>query len=404
MIGKLTTKKGIVAPRGFEAAAVAAGIRKSGRKDMMLLNSVQPATAAGIFTVNQFAAAPVQLSKRALTLSSKHRAILINSGSANACTGKQGYQDAEELCDAVSKTLGCLSKELLIASTGVIGERLPVGKMKKNIPFLTNQLQSKHGLDAAKAIMTTDTMPKLAEISTTINGECVTIGGMAKGSGMIHPNMATMLAVVTTDIACSKTELKQFLKAAAAGTFNAISVDGENSTNDTVFIMANGAAGKASRPVTAKAKQQFLDALTEILDYLAEMIVKDGEGASKFMAIRVEGALNNRQAMVAARAIGDSQLVKTAVYGEDANWGRILQSLGATNVKLDTTKVNVMINNVPLVRGGMDAGTSFAKGNQALKKKRINMIVQLGSGKGCAQYRTCDLTRGYIDINAGYRS
>ncbi len=400
----VTAKKGILAPRGYTAAAGAVGIRKSGKKDLMLLKSDLPATAAALFTVNQFTAAPVELSRAYLRQAKTHVGVMMNSGSANACTGKAGYRDAVALTKAAASALGCTAQQVLMASTGVIGQRLPVNKMVEALPALSRGLQSTKGLEAAQAIMTTDRVPKMAEAGFNLNGQKITIGGMAKGSGMIHPNMATMLCLLTTDAAIPKAALTRLLKKAGQSTFNAISVDGECSTNDTVFLLANGAAGAKAKLTTAKEQLLFLEALTAVMDKLAEDIVRDGEGATKFMEIIVKGAANDNEAMTAARAIGDSQLVKTAVYGEDANWGRILQSLGATPVRLNPNKVTVKINGLQLVKNGLDSGVSVTQGNQTLKKKRVAIEVNLYSGPGQARYRTCDLSKAYIDINAGYRS
>ncbi len=400
----VTAKKGVLAPRGFVAATAAVGIRKSGKKDLMLLCSERPAHAAGLFTVNQFAAAPVVLSRAHLSHARQHVGVLMNSGSANACTGKQGFQDALELTRATAAVLGCTPEQILIASTGVIGQRLPVSKVAEALPGLRKNLQSTKGLEAAQAIMTTDLVPKMAETTLRLNGEKVTIGGIAKGSGMIHPNMATMLCLLTTDAAIPKAVLTRLLKLASRSTFNAISVDGECSTNDTVFLLANGAAGPRAKVTGAKEQQLYLEGLTQVMDKLAQDIVLDGEGATKLMDITVRGAKTEDQAMTAARAIGDSQLVKTAVYGEDANWGRILQSLGATTISLNPQKVSVKINGLLLVQRGLDSGVSIARGNQVLKKKKIVIEVDLHLGSGQARYRTCDLSKAYIDINAGYRS
>lgn len=404
MISKLSRKKGVVAAQGFSVSATAVGIKKGSKKDCMLLVSNRPCQAAGLFTTNQLAAAPVQLSRQALAQEKKHVALFMNSGIANACTGPAGLQAATQLNACLATQLGCKATQLLQASTGVIGQPLPLTMITNNLPKLIANLQTRDGLSAAQAIMTTDTCPKMAEISVMINRRQVTVGGIAKGSGMIHPNMATMLAALTTDVALTKTELNRYLRLAAKTTFNAISIDGENSTNDSVFLLANGEAGPASRPTTDKSKRDFIEALTAVMDDLAQQIVKDGEGATKLIDIRVQGAKNEHEAMLAARAVGDSQLVKTAIYGEDANWGRILQSLGATAVKLNPNKISVCINGKQLVQSGMDAGLTFAQGNRALKNKIITMVINLGVGKGQARYRTCDLTKQYIDINAGYRS
>ncbi len=371
---------------------------------MALLVSEGPAHAVGIFTSNRLPAAPVQVSREHLRTSSVHRAVLLNAGSANACTGQAGLKDASRLCAGVAESIGCKSREVLLASTGVIGTRLPVNRMLGALPQAVGRLSRKNGLEAARSIMTTDTVPKQAETSVVIEGTRVRIGGMAKGSGMLHPRMATMLAVITTDMRIGRKDLHAGLKTAGAGSFNAISIDGQTSTNDTVFLLANGAAGLRTGQPGLSACRDFLEALTEVMDTLAQSIVYDGEGAGKFIEIQVQGGRSEPEAMIAARAIGDSLLVKTAMHGEDANWGRILQSLGAADIKLAPNKIKVKINRVPLVSRGVDAGTPWIQANRALRSRQITITVDLGVGRGRARYRTCDLSSKYVEINAAYRS
>ncbi len=398
------SKIGVAAPKGFKAAAVSAGLKKSGKPDLALVVSDTPAAAAALFTTNQFPAAPVTVSQAHLRVAKSHRAVLLNAGGANACTGQAGIVDAQNLCAHTADLIGCSPSEILIASTGVIGMRLPIPKMLAALPHAWKGLKPQNGMAAAQAIMTTDTKPKSVDTTVRIQGTTVRIGGMTKGSGMIHPNMATMLAVITTDAAIARVELKPLLREACRGTFNAISVDGETSTNDCVFMLANGQAGRKTALRTGAAKTAFLDALTEVADALAKSIVEDGEGAGKFIDIWVTGAVSEAQAMIAARAVGDSQLVKTAVHGQDANWGRILSAIGATRIKLRNERVRVDINQVPLVRKGVDAGTPWEKGNKALAPKTIVIKIDLGVGASQARYRTCDLTAQYVAINAGYRN
>lgn len=399
----ITSTQGVTAPKGFRASATAAGLKKSGREDLALVVSDAPARAGAIFTRNQFAAAPVLVSRAHLTAAREHRAVLLNSGGANACTGASGRKDAENLCRGAAAALGCRPAEILIASTGVIGQRLPVDNMLAALPSAAAGLSDQGGPAAAAAIMTTDTVPKTAETYFTLGGVRVGIGGMTKGSGMIHPNMATMLAVITTDAAVPKAQIAGLLRSACAGTFNAIDVDGETSTNDCVFLLANGAAGPRTVPAGA-GKGKFLAALTEVTDALARAIVLDGEGATKFIEVIVTGAATDGQALIAARAVGDSQLVKTAVHGQDANWGRILSAIGATSVRVRPERARVDINGVPLAHRGVDAGTPREEGNRALAPREIVIRVDLGAGTGRARYRTCDLTAKYVEINAGYRS
>jgi len=404
MTFKITSKHGVVAAKGFKVSAVSAGLKKPGENDMALLVSECPAHAAGIFTTNRLPAAPVQVSREHLHSSPVHRAVLLNAGSANACTGPAGRKDASRLCAGVAESIGGQAREVLAASTGVIGTRLPVDRMLGALPQAVSRLSRKNGLEAARSIMTTDTIPKQAETSVMIQGTRVRIGGMAKGSGMIHPNMATMLAVITTDMRIGRRDLHACLKTACAGSFNAISIDGQTSTNDTVFLLANGAAGLSTGLLGLSAGRTFLEALTEVMDALARSLIYDGEGAGKFIEILVKGGCSDSEAMVAARAIGDSLLVKTAIHGEDANWGRILQALGAAEIKQAPNKIKVNINQVPLVSRGVDAGIPWAQANRALRSRQINITVELGMGRGRARYRTCDLTAKYVAINAAYRS
>lgn len=404
MTHAITTARGVTAPKGYRACGISAGIKKSGREDLALVVSDVPAQAAAVFTRNQFAAAPVLVSRAHLAAARFHRVVLLNSGGANACTGEPGRRDAVALCRQAAQVLAVKPEAVLIASTGVIGQRLPVDRMLEALPLAAGQLSPEGGPAAAAAIMTTDTVPKLAEVSLTLGGARVRVGGMTKGSGMIHPNMATMLAVITTDAAAPKAALAGLLRGACAGTFNAIDVDGETSTNDCVFLLANGAAGPRAGLGTAAARGKFLAALTEVADELARAIVLDGEGATKFIEILVSGAASDAQAMLAARAVGDSQLVKTAVHGQDANWGRILSAIGATPVRLRADRVKVDINGVPLVRRGLDAGTPVELGNQTLTPREVVIRVDLGAGRGRARYRAADLTSRYVEINAGYRN
>lgn len=392
---------GVTAPQGFRASAVSAGIRKRPGLDLALVVSETPALAAGMFTTNQMAAAPVLVSRDHLRNSRTHRAVLLNAGGANACTGIPGLRDARALCRNLARELGGRPEEVLIASTGVIGTRLPVGRMNAALRPAVAGLDARNGLDAARAILTTDTGPKLAEASFRWQGKKITLGGMAKGAGMIHPRMATMLVVITTDAGLERTELRNALREACRGTFNAISVDGQTSTNDTVFLLANG---RAARLAGAGGRKIFVRALTEVTDQLARQVVLDGEGASKFLEIQVTGARSGAQAELAARAVGDSLLVKTAAHGEDANWGRILSALGATSIGLKPERIQVLANGVPLVKRGVDAGTDWRRANRALSGREIRVAIALGIGKGQARYRTCDLTAKYIEINAGYRS
>ena len=399
----MSGRSGVTSPRGFLAAATAAGLKPKGRTDLALVASECPCTAAAVFTRNLFAAAPVVISRRHLR-AARHRAVVINAGGANACTGPEGEADAEAVCRHAASALGCRPREILAASTGVIGVRLPVPRLADALPRAVLALSPAGGDDAARAILTTDTVAKTAQVEFAHRGRRFRVGGMAKGAGMIHPNLATMLTVITTDAPVANTDLQVLVRAACAGTFNAVSVDGQTSTNDSVFLLANGAAG-GTRLARRTDLAALLDALVAVADDLAGRIVADGEGAGKTLSIRVTGARNDAEAETAARAVGDSLLVKTALHGGDANWGRILSAVGAARVQANGARLRVDVNHVPLVRRGVDAGTSVRRANRALAARHADLRVDLGTGgSGTYRYRTCDLTAEYVRINAAYRS
>lgn len=397
----------VTAPQGFRAAGVACGIKTSGALDLALVASTRPCTAAAVFTTNQVKAAPVRYSQ---TLFARRRAgfraVIINSGNANACTGPRGLSDVHRIVEFAGFLLGFPPDTILMMSTGVIGVPLPVDKIQDGLMRAVPALSEAGGEDAARAIMTTDTRPKMAVRRLTLNGVPVTIGGMAKGAGMIHPQMATMLALITTDAAIEAERLETLLRAAVDASFHRITVDGDQSTNDTVMILANGAAEVS---VDENAMPLFQEALTDLCIELAQAIVKDGEGATKFVEIRVRGARTASEARRIARHIARSPLVKTAFYGEDPNWGRILAAAGAAGVSLDPDAISLWIQ-----RGDESPILLFDRGAPALyfeeEARRVfqapsfRVLLDLGLGDGEDWVWTCDLSHDYVTINGRYRT
>jgi glutamate N-acetyltransferase / amino-acid N-acetyltransferase len=393
-------------PVGFRGAAVAAGIKKvEGALDLALIFSDLAATsAAGVFTKNLAAAEPVKLCRGNLKLSHGHaRAVVVNSGNANACTGAPGKRAALETALAAAKILGVAPEEVLVASTGVIGVPLRAERIMQQMPALRAGLSSANGADVARAIMTTDTFPKARALRSKIRGKTVHLAGVAKGAGMIHPRMATMLAFVTTDAAVEPAALAKFLRAAAEVSFNRISVDGDTSTNDTLLALANGASGACVAWNTNQGAH-FLTGLTELCQSLAMMIAKDGEGAKKLVTVEVSGARHAADAERIARAIANSPLVKTAIAGSDPNWGRIICAAGYSGAKFDPARVDIRVNDYYLCRRGLDAGFDEAAAKRELDQKELTLRVDLREGKGSARMWACDLTHDYITINASYRT
>lgn len=397
---------GVTSVAGFKAAGMAAGIKKNGRPDLALLVSDVPCTAAALLTRNRFPAPPVLLTKRHLRGGSA-QAVVINSGNANAFTGEAGLRDAEAMAAATATALSLPTRQVLVASTGVIGEPLPITRITTAIPTLAGQITTDGGGDAATAIMTTDTYRKEATFTGPVGKGEVRIGGMAKGSGMIHPNMATMLAFLTTDVSISPALLRTALRDAVDASFHAITVDGETSTNDMVLCMANGKSGVAVRD-TGKAYRQFLTLLRAACWSLAQKIVGDGEGATKQIQIDVTGAKDDRSARKVAMAIAQSPLVKTAFFGEDANWGRIVCAIGNAGVLVDPKKIGLTFGQgteVPLIRNGVHLGREAETAVASLlKEKEIVLAVSLGRGQGKSRVLTCDLSLDYVKINAAYRT
>jgi glutamate N-acetyltransferase/amino-acid N-acetyltransferase len=400
----LTSAVSLTAPRGFLAGVTYCGLKKRADADLALIYSERPAVAAAVFTQNLVQAAPVVLS-RAHLRHKTHRAIIVNAGCANACTGDAGMADARRSAQFVAAKLGCAESEVLVASTGVIGVRLEMKKLMAGIDAAVTQLSREAGARVAEAIMTTDTRPKRALKRVKLAGKTVVIAGVAKGAGMIHPKMATMLAFLTTDAAISKAALQSALKQAAKLTFNRMSVDGDTSTNDTLAILANGAAGNA---LIAKASgadfDAFSKALTDVCRDLAIQIAHDGEGARKLITIRVKGAPSERDAEKIAATIATSPLVKTAVAGADANWGRLMMAAGRSGARFDPGKVEIRIGRLVMARNGGGVKFSEERALEILKRAEVTLTIDLHQGEAEVTEWTCDLTEGYIHINADYRS
>jgi len=390
--------------KGFTFSAVEAAIKKPGRKDLALIVSDVPAVAAAVFTTSAVKAAPVLLSARRIA-GGTAQALLVNSGNANACTGDAGMAVARETSRLVAEGLGINADLLQVSSTGVIGVQMPLERFTAAIPALIDGRASGTFDDVARAIMTTDTFPKLESRCCQAGGVSYTVAGVAKGAGMIMPNMATMLSFVITDAAVAPDFLQQTFRTAVNSSFNAITVDGDMSTNDTCLIMANGMAGNQVISAGTDKAQVFETALAEVLLSLAKQIVKDGEGATKFVEIRVTGAMNDADAKRAALAIGNSSLVKTAFFGQDANWGRIFAAVGYSGAEVDQTRLSLSFDDVCMARNGIFAGDDAeALGTAVLRQKEFTVSVDLGIGSGTATIYTSDLTHEYVSINADYRS
>ncbi len=394
---------GVTTARGFRAAGVSAGIKaKAGSLDLALLVSDVPAATAAVFTTNKAVAAPILVSRDHLTRSANTtRAIIVNSGCANACTGDEGLQVARDMTAETARLVGCPVEQVLVASTGVIGVGLPIEKIRTGLPVALRALGADQGPAAARAIMTTDPFPKEAATTVMIGGRTVTIGGMAKGSGMIEPNMATMLGFVTTDAAVPQPLLDRALRAAVNDTFNAITVDGECSTNDCVFLLANGASGAA---VDGTSYDAFVAGLTAVCRELALGIVRGGEGATKLVTVTVTGAASSDEARKAAKAIGNSPLVKTAINGGDPNWGRLIAVAGRAGVAFDLSRAAVTIGDIVLFENGRPHDESAPAAAEYLKRAELNVSVSLGAGTASSTIWTCDLSAEYVRINADYRT
>jgi glutamate N-acetyltransferase/amino-acid N-acetyltransferase len=390
--------------KGFKFAAVEAAIKKPGRFDLALIFSEQPADVAAVFTTNKVKAAPVLLDEERVK-SGRVQALVVNSGNANACTGAQGMADAMDTARLVADGLCIPQESVLVSSTGVIGQFLPMERISGAIPPLVSACGGNSLEDVALAIMTTDTFPKTESRSGTAGGVAYTIAGVAKGSGMIMPNMATMLAFILTDAAVEPSLLKECFKKANDSSFNMITVDGDTSTNDTSLIMANGAAGNPLICHGTPEAKAFSDALNDLLLCLAKLIVKDGEGATKLVTITVKGAVSDSQAKQAAMSVANSSLVKTAFFGQDANWGRIFAAVGYSGVEVEQLKTELFFDDVQMVRDGLFVGNDAeARGTEVLKKPEFGVTVDLHLGSGSATVYTSDLSYDYVKINADYRT
>ncbi|HUI45996.1 MAG TPA: bifunctional glutamate N-acetyltransferase/amino-acid acetyltransferase ArgJ [Nitrospirota bacterium] len=389
---------------GYKAWGIASGIKKSEKKDLAIIYSDREAAIAGVFTRNRVKAAPVLLDMMKVK-SGKAQAIVANSGCANACTGKRGLADARAMAEMTAHALGIKPDSVLVASTGVIGEFLPMAKVGTGIATAAGLLSGAGWEQAAEAIMTTDMYPKLSIVQEEIGGKTITVAGIAKGSGMIHPNMATMLCFIVTNAVLSAPLLKKALLVSTEKSFNSITVDGEMSTNDMILGMANGAAGNKRIAPTSKEFKKFQACLDTVAKALARQVVRDGEGATKFVEIEVRNAKSPVEAKRAAMTIARSSLVKTAIFGEDANWGRIMAALGHADVEMDEARTDIMIGKAKIVEKGLGTGKAAEReAALALKQREVQIMIDLHKGKGSATVWTCDLTYEYVKVNAAYRS
>ena len=401
---------GVTAAKGFEAAATAAGIKYQGRTDMAIIYSEKPCKVAGTFTTNVVKAAPVKWDRQIVESKQKSQAVIVNSGIANACTGEEGMKYCEETAKEAGKVLGIDEKGVLVGSTGVIGMQLPMQKLVDGIQVLAGKkaegLQSGH--DAALAIMTTDTVEKEMAVEIEIGGKTVTIGGMSKGSGMIHPNMCTMLAFITTDAAITKEALQKALSEDVEDTYNMISVDGDTSTNDTAILLANGLAGNQEITYASPEYETFKEALHMVNETLAKKMAGDGEGATALFEVKVVGAESIKQAKTLAKSVVCSNLTKAAIAGHDANWGRILCAMGYSGVQFDPEKVDLFFESkagkLQIIENGVATDYSEEVATKILSEPEITATADIKMGDYSATAWGCDLTHEYININADYRS
>lgn len=388
--------------KGFKAAGIASGLKKNGEKDLGLIYSEVRAKVAGVFTRNKVKAAPLLLNIDRIK-SGIGQAIIVNSGNANCCTGDQGIQDAKAMARFAASELKISEDLVLVASTGVIGEPLPIEKIRDAVPKLTGLLKPEGINDFVMAIMTTDTMPKIITRQEDLGGKTFSVTGVAKGSGMICPDMATMLCFVYTDVDMAPDFLKDSLNTATERSLNRITIDGDTSTNDMVLVMANGLSGAVIE--SSADKETFQSVLDDVLIGLAKQLVKDGEGATKFVEINVRGALSDADARTIADTIANSPLVKTAIFGEDANWGRVMMAVGRAGVPVDPDKVDVFFDDVLMVKNGMGCGKDTeTEITKVLKKPEFEISIDLNMGHGHASVFTCDFSIDYVKINAEYRT
>ncbi|MCI9600901.1 MAG: bifunctional glutamate N-acetyltransferase/amino-acid acetyltransferase ArgJ [Lachnospiraceae bacterium] len=401
---------GVTAAKGFEAAAAEAQIKYKDRKDMALIYSQVPCVAAGTFTTNVVKAAPVRWDQEIVKKSANVHAVIINSGIANACTGEEGYGYCEQTAQAAERLLRIPASSVLVASTGVIGMQLPMDRIRDGVALLAEGKADTEeaGLEAAKAIMTTDTKPKYAAAQVEIGGKTVTVGGMCKGSGMIHPNMCTMLGFVTTDAAITKEMLQKALSDDIKDTYNMVSVDGDTSTNDTVLLLANGMAGNPLIDRENEDYAVFKKALNYVNTELAKKIAGDGEGATCLFEVKVIGAESKEQAVMLSKSVITSSLTKAAIYGHDANWGRILCAMGYSGASFDPDRVDLYFESaagkLKIIENGVSTGYSEEMATKILSEEYVTATADIKMGEASATAWGCDLTHEYVNINADYRS
>jgi glutamate N-acetyltransferase/amino-acid N-acetyltransferase len=394
---------GVTAPKGFTAAGVACGIKKNNNKDLAIVCSDDNAIASAVFTTNVVKGHSVQVSMEHIK-NGIARAIVINSGNANACVGEGGYKDALEMTSLAAELLQCEPDDILVNSTGVIGSKLNMPNIRSGIRSAVSTLSVNGSSDAEEAIMTTDLMPKEIAVEIEIQGEKVRIGGMAKGSGMIHPNMATMIGIITTDANISRSLLDKALKHCVKSTFNRVSVDGDTSVCDSVFILANGFADNDAIVKDDYEYSVFVSALMHVCTYLAKLMAKDGEGATKLVEIIVDGAQDEADAYKAVSAVAKSPLVKTAIFGEDANWGRIITAAGYSGAAFDPNLIDIYIGDILVCRNGTVVNFDESAAKKVLKQKEITIKINLKKGKVSDRIWTCDFSYDYVKINGSYRS
>ena len=401
---------GVTAAKGFEAAGVEAGIKYKNRMDMALVYSQVPCKAAGTFTTNVVKAAPVKWDQKVVYEHGCAQAVIINAGVANACTGAEGYGYCLDTAKAAAKAFGISEESVLVASTGVIGMQLPMDKILAGVEMLSKAKGDslEHGTLASKAIMTTDTVNKEIAVEVELGGKTVTIGGMCKGSGMIHPNMCTMLGFVTTDVNISKELLLKALQEDVKDTYNMVSVDGDTSTNDTVLLLANGLAGNAEITEENEDYKTFCEALNVVNTFLARKIAGDGEGATALFEVKVVNAASKEDAVILSKSVVTSSLTKAAIYGHDANWGRILCALGYSGVQFDPEKVDLYFESaagkLKIIENGVSTGYSEEVATKILSEEEVTAIADMKMGEYSATAWGCDLTYDYVKINADYRS
>lgn len=406
----VTIAGGVTSPKGFAASSYAAGIKYKDREDMALIYSEQPCTVAGVFTSNVVKAAPVVWDRQVVEKADCVRAVIINSGIANACTGEEGMKICRATAEAAAEAIGGSPENILVASTGVIGMQIPTDRIVHGTRELlkAKQTTKEAGTKAAQAIMTTDTHKKEIAMTVTLGSGTITIGGMCKGSGMIHPDMCTMLGFITTDAAISKILLQKALSEIVQDTFNMISVDGDTSTNDTLVILANGMAGNQEIMAEDEDYQTFKDALYQICEYLAKQMAGDGEGATALLEVTVHGAGTKEDAKILAKSVVCSSLVKAMIYGHDANAGRIMCALGYSGIDFQPEKVDLYFNSkagkILIFQGGIAAEYSEEEATRILSEPEVTVIVDMHEGDASATAWGCDLTYDYVKINADYRS